>query len=61
MVEEKNSGNGEIRMTLRYNRKMDRRLKRLMKMGHWQTRSELMRDAMWRGLDDLDDEMLGSE
>ena len=58
---EKNDSNGGVRTTLRYNKEIDRRLKRLLKTGHWQTRSELMRNAMWRGLDDLEEEMLGSE
>lgn len=60
MVKENENEDG-IRTTLRYNRKIDRRLKQLLKTGRWQTLSELMRDAMWHGLNILEDEMSGSK
>ena len=51
-----NKKEGEIRTTLRYNKKIDRRLKKLMKQGHWQNLSDLLRDAIWHGLDNIEDE-----
>jgi len=54
MEEKKNED--EIRTTLRYNKKIDKRLKKLMKHGHWQNLSELIREAIWHGLDDIEED-----
>ena len=59
MVEKKSNENkneDDIRTTLRYNKKIDKRLKMLMKQGHWQNLSELLREAIWHGLDDIEED-----